>query len=417
MIFAYSIAVFFFAIAVVIGSKYKNIKKKFVQKEQKLQTEVYQANLVLQNMNVYFLLINKDFIIRRTNYYDLNRIAPVEDATVRVGDLLSCRSAVESGQCGTHERCKFCRVRAAIGQAFYQKKDFQKLEASMNLLNEERSEVIPCDVSVSGHYLENKGEEQMILTIYDITELKNVQRLLNIEKENAISVNNLKSAFIANMSHEVRTPLNAIVGFSGLLATASSEEEKKIYADIIAENNERLLQLITDILDLSQIESGTLDFNFSVFDVNDVLRELHGIFDIRLKDKPEVTLICEAQVEPFMIYSERQRIAQVLTGLIKNAVKFTPNGKITFGCRRTEENEAYFYVSDTGIGIPEEERSKIFDRFTKLDREIPGTGLGLALSQTIIQNLGGNIGVDSTVNVGSCFWFTLPIENAPSPDR
>ena len=235
--------------------------------------------------------------------------------------------------------------------------------------------------------------------------------MLNIEKENAVSAEKLKSAFIANMSHEIRTPLNAIVGFSGLLASADDDTEKKMYLDIVAENNDRLLQIVTDVLDLSKIESGSLDFHYSEFDVNDLLCGLHGILNIRLKDKPEIKLNCEAGTDEWIIYSEQHRIVQIITNLVHNAMKFTHSGEICFGCRPQGEDEIYFYVSDTGIGIPAGEQDKIFDRFTKLDHEVPGTGLGLTLSQTIVQNLGGEMGVESEVTKGSTFWFTLPLKS------
>ena len=170
------------------------------------------------------------------------------------------------------------------------KESFQKVNASMNLLNDKKDKVIPCDVSVSGAYVVINGEDHMVLTVYDVTELQNVQRLLNIERKNSISAERLKSTFIANISHEVRTPLNAIVGFSGLIATASDEEEKKLYMDIISENNERLLRLINDIFDLSQIEAGTLNFEYSEFDANDLLRELEGMFKVKLFNNPSVDL-------------------------------------------------------------------------------------------------------------------------------
>ena len=277
----------------------------------------------------------------------------------------------------------------------------------MKLLSEDEMTVTPCDVSVSGTYLNIHGQDYMVLTVYDVTELKNVQRLLTIEKEHSISAEKLKSAFIANMSHEVRTPLNAIVGFSGLMVSASGEEERKMYADILAENNERLLRLVNDIFDLSQIESGTIDFVYTEFDVNDLLRELDGIFKTKLNNS-SVKLICEAHVQPIIMYSERERIIQVLSNLLHNAMKFTASGEIRFGCRLEGMEEVYFFVSDTGIGIPEEEQKKIFSRFIKLDREMQGTGLGLTLSQTIIQNLGGNLELDSKVNRGSTFSFVLP---------
>ena len=266
-----------------------------------------------------------------------------------------------------------------------------------------------CDVSVSGAYVVIDGEDHMVLTVYDVTELQNVQRLLNIERKNSISAERLKSTFIANISHEVRTPLNAIVGFSGLIATASDEEEKKLYMDIISENNERLLRLINDIFDLSQIEAGTLNFEYSEFDANDLLRELEGMFKVKLFNNPSVDLICEDSVQSIIMYSERQRIIQVMANLIHNAIKFTKSGEIRFSCRMEGTDEVYFYVSDTGIGIPKEEQQEIFSSFKKLDREVPGTGLGLTLSQTIIQNLGGRAGLESEVNKGSTFWFVVPL--------
>ena len=197
-------------------------------------------------------------------------------------------------------------VRLSV-RRFYKKASFKNLEASMKLLSEDEMTVTPCDVSVSGTYLNIHGQDYMVLTVYDVTELKNVQRLLTIEKEHSISAEKLKSAFIANMSHEVRTPLNAIVGFSGLMVSASGEEERKMYADILAENNERLLRLVNDIFDLSQIESGTVDFVYTEFDANDLLRELEGIFKTKLNNS-SVELVCEAHIQPIMMYSERERI-------------------------------------------------------------------------------------------------------------
>ena len=378
--------------------------------EETIQRKLDRSTMILQTINAYFLLIDKEFIVRDTNYYSLNKLPVPEGGMVKkVGDLLHCRNAAAAGECGKHEQCKLCGIRAAIGKAFRTKKDFKKLNASMNLLSEDEDRVIPCDVSVSGTYLDIHGEGHMVLTVYDVTELRNVQRLLNIEREKSISADKLKSAFIANISHEIRTPLNAIVGFSGLIATASSEEEKKMYMDIISENNERLLRLINDIFDLSQIESGTLNFEYSEFDANDLIRELEGIFMVKLADNPSVDLVCEANLQPIMMYSERHRIIQVMANLIHNAIKFTKSGEIRFGCRMEGTDEAFFYVSDTGIGIPKEEQDKIFSHFNKLDREVPGTGLGLTLSQSIIRNLGGRAGLESEVNKGSKFWFILPL--------
>ena len=414
MILLYIIIAVMLLILVYTQVRCRNLKKDLGIKEVE-QRKLGQLELILQNINVYFLLINRDFIVCETNYYSLNGLpAPVEGTVKRVGDLLHCRSAIEAGECGKHERCKLCCVRMSIGKSFRGKVSFKKLDATMNLLSEDEKNVIPCDVSVSGAYLNIQGEDHMLLTIYDVTELKTMQRLLDIEKENSISADRLKSAFIANMSHEIRTPLNAIVGFSGLMATATTDEEKKMYGDIITENNERLLHLVDDIFDLAQIEAQTLTFQYSEFDANDLLRELEGVFKVKLSGNPLVELICEAHLQPIIMYSERHRIIQVLSNLLHNAMKFTETGEIRFGCRMEENNEVYFYVSDTGIGIPKEEQEKIFSRFMKLDREVQGTGLGLTLSQTIVRNLNGRLGVESEGSEGSTFWFVLPQITAQS---
>lgn len=397
-----------FAIILLICIKYWYLWSKLNLQKNEWMAHIKESDTILHSMNACFMLVDRDFVVLRTNYYDLNGI-PGEPVSNRVGDLLKCKNAVRSEGCGAHHNCGSCMVRYTIENAFCHKKGFSKLEASMRLFSPDYQHIIPCDVSVSGTYLTDGDQEQMLLTIYDITELKNTQRLLSIEKENAVSAEKLKSAFIANMSHEIRTPLNAIIGFSGLLASTDDDAEKKMYLDIVAENNHRLLQIVTDVLDLSKIESGSLDFHYSRFDVNDLLCGLHGILEIRLKDKPDIKLVCEAGTDEWMIYSEQHRIVQILTNLVHNAIKFTQNGEIRFGCRPHGETDVYFYVSDTGIGIPVGEQDKIFDRFTKLDHEVPGTGLGLTLSQTIVQSLGGEIGVESEVTKGSTFWFTLPL--------
>lgn len=391
---------------IYIQVKYRSAKKELIEKEAKKQ----QSIMVLQNINAYFLLIDTDFVVKDTNYYSLNGLpVPQEGMTKRVGELLHCRNAITAGECGKHEQCKLCCIRMAIDKAFRAKANFKKLEASMRLMSNDRKTVTPCDVSVSGSYLNIKGKDHLLLTVYDVTEMRNMQRLLDLERENSISAEKLKSAFIANMSHEVRTPLNAIVGFSGLMATATTEEEKKMYADIIAENNERLLRLVNDIFDLSQIDAGVSNFAYSEFDVNDLLRELDGVYRMKLNGNPSVELICESHMEPIMMHSERQRIIQVISNLLHNSMKFTHAGEIRFGCRMEGTDKVYFYVSDTGIGIPKEEQSMIFSQFTKLDREMPGTGLGLTLSQRIIHELDGKGGLESEVGKGSTFWFVLPM--------
>ena len=228
------------------------------------------------------------------------------------------------------------------------------------------------------------------------------------EKEKIEEANRLKSAFLANMSHEIRTPLNAIVGFSNLIAQEDSPaEERDEFRKIIETNNELLLQLINDILDLSKIEAGKLDFTFSYVDVTEMLNRLFQVFSDKVK--PNVALRYNVPADPCFIHSERNRLIQVITNFLTNACKFTNEGSITMGYEEIEGG-LRFYVTDTGKGIAEENVPHVFERFAKFDAFIQGSGLGLSICQMIIECLKGEIGVESKEGEGSTFWFTIPCE-------
>lgn len=215
----------------------------------------------------------------------------------------------------------------------------------------------------------------------------------------------MKSAFIANMSHEIRTPLNAIVGFSTLMAQVDSQEEKQEYLKIIESSNDFLLQLINDILDISKIESGKLEFIYTNFSLNDLFKPQEHAFTLRAESG--VKVIFENDDNDYCIISEKTRLTQVLTNFLSNAIKFTSSGSIRFGYKLTK-NGIYVYVTDTGTGISKKDQTSIFDRFVKLDKFKQGTGLGLSICKTIITMLNGEIGVESEEGSGSTFWFTIP---------
>lgn len=252
-------------------------------------------------------------------------------------------------------------------------------------------------------------DEKVLLTVRDITRLKKVQEELEVARRVAEVAGEQKTAFLANMSHEIRTPLNAIVGFAGLLVNAS-ESERNSYVEIIKGNTNMLLQLVNDILDMSKIEAGTLEFIYSDTDVNQIMRELEGIFRLRLEeaDSP-VRIVFEPCLPVCFIHTEKNRVSQVLSNFLSNAFKYTKEGSITLGYK-VREDDIYFYVQDTGAGIPAGKVDKVFERFMKLDAKKQGTGLGLSISRTIIKKLGGEIGVFSEYGKGSTFWFTLPVK-------
>ena len=259
-------------------------------------------------------------------------------------------------------------------------------------------------------YRPQDGIIEMLCINYDITPLKETEQKLIIARDKAEELDRLKSAFLANMSHEIRTPLNAIVGFSSLLAETDSRSERQEYIKIVQENNELLLQLISDILDLSKIEAGTFNFVYTNVDVNETCAEI--IKSMSMKVSKGVELIFEEPFPECYIYTDKNRFTQVISNFINNALKFTQQGSITLGYEQVSHQKIKFYVRDTGMGIPEEKQKSVFERFVKLNTFVQGTGLGLSICKSIVSQMGGEIGVDSTEGIGSCFWFTHPYHAA-----
>ena len=243
----------------------------------------------------------------------------------------------------------------------------------------------------------------------DITTRKQVELELIQAKEKAEESDRLKSAFLANMSHEIRTPLNAIIGFSDMICQTGEEEEKQEYMKIVSSNNELLLQLIDDILDLSKIEAGTMEFTLAPTDINDLMEGICRQMQEK-NTSPDVAITFTEKAEECILNTDRVRLSQVIINFTNNAMKFTPKGSIQMGYRIDEaKDEIYFYVKDTGIGIPADKINEVFERFVKLNTFAKGTGLGLAICRVIVERLGGTIGADSKEGEGSCFWFRLPI--------
>lgn len=262
--------------------------------------------------------------------------------------------------------------------------------------------------------LNEQGDvEGVILRIDNITHRKQIQNELEMTRNEALAAkekaeqsDKLKSVFVANMSHEIRTPLNAIVGFSELLHTAESEEEKDEFWKIISTNNDLLLTLINDILDLSKIEAGYVDLVKDEFDLAGLFGDLGAVYSQKMN--PGVFFACEIPNGNYNVCLDKGRLSQIVTNFVNNAIKFTKNGSIRIGYT-VDRGRLRVYCTDTGIGIPEESREKIFNRFEKLNGFAQGTGLGLSICKAIVDAQGGNIGVDSEVGKGSTFWAELPL--------
>lgn len=257
--------------------------------------------------------------------------------------------------------------------------------------------------------VESEDFSPIIVSIeWDITQLELMRRELIESKEKAETSDKLKSAFLANMSDEIRTPLNAIVGFSRIISESDNAEERREYYEIVDANNERLLQLINEILDLSKIESGIVEFTYGPVRLHTLCKEIHDAHVFRCPQGVELRF--DSPDEALSIHSDKNRIFQVFSNLIGNAFKFTTEGSVSYGYKQ-EGERVVFYVKDTGLGIEPEKLGRVFQRFAKLNNFAQGTGLGLSICKTIIERLGGEIAVSSEVGTGTTFTFWLPLEN------
>ena len=387
------------------------MQKRLFRESRKLEHTNHIASAILKNVHAYILLIDNDFKVLKTNYYQLTGTQKGLKEK-RVGDLLQCRNALSAeGGCGTHAYCGSCPIRCAIRQAFEQRRGFTDLEATLNVLTSEKKSV-ECDAVISGSYFLLNEEENMVLTVHDITQLKETEKQLTLAKEKAENADLSKSAFLANMSHEIRTPLNAITGFAEILASANTEEEKAQYQEIIKMNADLLLQLVNDILDMSKIEAGTLEFVYTKVDINLLLSDLRQLFQMKVNDAGgNIQIIAEPSLPSCSIETDRNRVAQVLSNFTTNAIKFTQEGTISIGYE-ARDTELYFYVTDTGAGIHADKLPEVL----KLNKDKKGAGLGLSISKTIVNKLEGQIGADSVEGKGSTFWFTIPYRTCGRPE-
>ena len=257
-------------------------------------------------------------------------------------------------------------------------------------------------------YRPEEGIIEMLCINYDITTLKETEQKLIIARDKAEELDRLKSAFLANMSHEIRTPLNAIVGFSDLLMNSEEQGDKEEYMQIINTNNELLLKLINDILDLSKLESGSVELKYEEFDLAEYFDSMASSMKQRVTN-PKVQLVAVNPYSVCRVRLDKNRVAQVVTNYVTNAIKYTPQGTIEMGYEVVDAG-IRLYVRDTGIGIPEEKKRKVFHRFEKLDEFAQGTGLGLSICKAITESMGGSVGFESEYSRGSLFWAVLPCD-------
>jgi PAS domain S-box-containing protein len=292
------------------------------------------------------------------------------------------------------------------------------------ILNKKKDGSLYWELVTISAVTNRKGEITHFVAIKDdISKRKQMEEALVSAKLKAEESDKLKSAFLANMSHEIRTPMNAIVGLSGLLGDTSLPlNDRKSFSEIIKENSNVLLQLIDDIVDISKIEAGQVVIRPVSCNITALLKEVHDSFRLQVKNR-DVELVlarhdCEKELHTI---TDPQRLRQIITNLIGNALKFTSKGRVEFGCVLQNDGKILFSVSDTGIGIPEEKMDLIFDRFRQVDdtgvNNHRGAGLGLSISRSLAELLGGTIRAESEVGKGSQFYFTIPYQPVIGPQE
>ena len=366
----------------------KEYEKKLLQAKEELENAAKTQNMVLNSINFGLIYTDKEYKVQWESTTSLKELAKGRRYTP--GKI--CYETVM----GRKEPC----VRCALSEAMTNKKpvrhEFSEGDATVEI------SAIPIFDDTETNVLGG------LMKIEDISDKKRIENLM-YEVKKADEANRLKSAFLANMSHEIRTPLNAIVGFSNLLIETEDPAEKQEFIHIISTNNELLLQLINDIIDMAKIESGSLDFIYAQTDINELMEEIGN--QMKLKNKSDaVNIYFEQKLPHCVIKTDQNRLMQVIINFFTNALKFTEKGSISFGYTMDEvTREIRFYVKDTGIGIPEDKKKQIFDRFVKLNTFAQGTGLGLPICAMIAEKFGGSVGVESCLGEGSLFWLKIPV--------
>ena len=348
-------------------------------------------------------------------------VRPREELTgLRYGEALGCIHHLEDAWgCGFAPPCKNCGLRNMV---------LDTLDDGVVRHMEEVTQTFYRDgqhISMTFHVttllLDQETEPLVLVRMWDVThrkfmeeELERSKDQLSRAQQKAEEGNRLKTSFLSNISHEIRTPINGIMGFAQILLERTTDEpQTKEYLEIIYQQTGKLLKNITDLVEVSRAASDQLELHSTRFNAGNLLYNLKQQYEARLKEKAEAGVSLSVDFpDTVFIRADHQKLRQVLEHLLDNAIKFTPEGCISLGLEMTDEQECRFYVQDTGIGIPKEKQAEVFESFRQVDeglsRQHPGSGLGLTLAKHYVEIMGGRMGLHSEKDKGSCFYFYIP---------
>ena len=351
-----------------------------------LEKEKNKSQLIFDNVDVGFIFLSSDYKVQWEN---VNRIFNTPGMLA-----YTVGNTCYHGSRGKDKPCEGCIMEQALSSG---KTQYRTIKTA----NEHDMAITAIPVYEAG---QNVG---VVLKLEDITNKLKQENELKEAKEKAEQSDRLKSLFLANMSHEIRTPLNAIVGFSDLLINCEEQIDREEFGAIIANNSQLLLNLINEILDLSKIEAGLFTFHKDYFDVHELCTELDSVFGMQVKESIKLKYI--ESPRKVKAYLDKSRFRQILNNYLSNAVKYTLAGTIRFGYK-VENNGIRLFVKDTGVGISEENKKMVFQRFKKFDDFAQGTGLGLSICKALVELQGGEVGFESTLHEGSTFWAWIPCQ-------
>ncbi|MBQ9216389.1 MAG: hypothetical protein IJ159_06530 [Prevotella sp.] len=255
---------------------------------------------------------------------------------------------------------------------------------------------------------ENNKPTMIVGTSMRIDDQKNMEAALINARNKAEESDRLKTAFLANMGHEIRTPLNAIVGFADLLPVVDNEEDRNQLITEIQNNNQKLLHIIDGLVSMSKVEAEAKNLIRSKIDVVPIIQEIADSH-ATIVDGTSVVVATQFPYTELMMNTDIEKLTEIVNNLMQNAIKFTTKGRVTLGFDITDGEHVRIWIRDTGMGIAENDKERIFDRFVKLNEYVPGAGLGLSVAKSHTESLGGTIGVESSLGEGSTFWVELPL--------